>query len=146
MAHPDLPAEQAYLEEAYECLDRMRKTLIRTAGAAATEEAAQAIEDWANGRLRTFEDAERGLCFGRIDSEEAADPISRRALLGSRRRPPRAGRQLADARGAPVLHGHAGRPARSHAPAPLSHPRQDADGNQRRGTRRLARRRGGLRG
>src|SRR5437763_1295518 len=75
MAHPDLPAEQAYLEEAYECLDRMRKTLIRTAGAAATEEAAQAIEDWANGRLRTFEDAERGLCFGRIDSEEAADPI-----------------------------------------------------------------------
>src|SRR5437762_5674204 len=75
MAHPDLPAEQAYLEEAYECLDRMRETLIRTAGAAATEAAAQAIEDWANGRLRTFEDAERGLCFGRIDSEEAADPI-----------------------------------------------------------------------
>src|SRR2546421_10491417 len=75
MAHPDLPAEQAYLEEAYECLDRMRETLIRAAGAAATEEAAQAIEDWANGRLRTFEDAERGLCFGRIDSEEAADPI-----------------------------------------------------------------------
>jgi DNA helicase IV len=75
MAHPDLPAEQAYLEEAYECLDRMRETLIRTAGAAATEEAAQAIENWANGRLRTFEDAERGLCFGRIDSEEAADPI-----------------------------------------------------------------------
>src|SRR5436309_13697415 len=75
MAHTDLPAEQAYLEEAYECLDRMRETLIRTAGAAATEEAAQAIEDWANGRLRTFEDAERGLCFGRIDSEKAADPI-----------------------------------------------------------------------
>src|SRR5438552_10420551 len=53
----------------------MRETLIRTAGAAATEEAAQAIENWATGRLRTFEDAERGLCFGRIDSEEAADPI-----------------------------------------------------------------------
>src|SRR5436189_6039807 len=75
MAHPDLPAEQAYLEEAYECLDRMRETLIRTAGAAATEEAAQAIENWATGRLRTFEDAERGLCFGRIDTEEAADKI-----------------------------------------------------------------------
>src|ERR671934_294726 len=75
MAHPDLPAEQAYLDEAYACLDRMRETLLRTAGAAATEEAAQAIEDWATGRLRTFEDAERGLCFGRIDSEEAADPI-----------------------------------------------------------------------
>src|SRR5436309_4440335 len=75
MAHTDLPAEQAYLEEAYECLDRMRETLIRTAGAAATEEAAQAIENWATGRLRTFEDAERGLCFGRIDSEESADRI-----------------------------------------------------------------------
>jgi DNA helicase IV len=75
MAHPDLPAEQAYLDEAYACLDRMRDTLIRTAGAAATEEAAQAIENWATGRLRTFEDAERGLCFGRIDSEEAADSI-----------------------------------------------------------------------
>jgi DNA helicase IV len=75
MAHPDLPVEQAYLDEAYACLDLMRETLLRTAGAAATEEAAQAIEDWATGRLRTFEDAERGLCFGRIDSEEAADPI-----------------------------------------------------------------------
>src|SRR5438477_628203 len=53
----------------------MRETLIRTAGAAATEEAAQAIENWATGRLRTFEDAERGLCFGRIDSEESADRI-----------------------------------------------------------------------
>src|SRR5256886_9517212 len=54
----------------------MRETLIRTAGAAATEEAAQAIENWAAGRLRTFEDAGRGLCLGRIDSEESADRIS----------------------------------------------------------------------
>src|SRR2546423_5698917 len=75
MARPALPAEQAYLEEAYECLDRMRETLIRAAGAAATELSAQAIETWATGRLRTFEDAERGLCFGRIDSEESAEPI-----------------------------------------------------------------------
>ena len=73
-------------------------------------------------------------------------PDLRRAPLGSRRRPPRASRQLADARGAPVLHGHAGRAARSHAPTALSHPRPDADGNQRRGAQRLARRRGGLRG
>jgi len=75
MAHPDLPAEQAYVDRAYDCLDRMRETLLQTSGAAATEEAAQAIENWATTRLRTFEDAERGLCFGRIDSEEAADPI-----------------------------------------------------------------------
>src|SRR2546430_555331 len=75
MAHPDLPAEQAYVEQAYACLDQMRETLLRTAEAGATEISQQAIEDWATGRLRGFEDAERGLCFGRIDSEEAADPI-----------------------------------------------------------------------
>ncbi len=75
MAHPDLPAEQAYLDQAYACLDRMRETLIRTADASATEISAEAIERWATGRLRGFEDAERGLCFGRIDSEEAAEPL-----------------------------------------------------------------------
>src|SRR5256714_10177996 len=88
MARPALPAEQAYLEEAYECLDRMRETLIRAAGAAATELSAQAIETWATGRLRTFEDAVRGLCFGRIDSEESADPlyVGRRWLHDDARR------------------------------------------------------------
>ena len=75
MAHPDLPAEQAYLDAAYDCLDRMRETLVRTADAGATEEAQQAIEDWATGRLRTFEDAERGLCFGRIDAEGTAESL-----------------------------------------------------------------------
>src|SRR4249920_1584018 len=75
MAHPDLPAEQAYVDQAYDCLDRMREALLRTSDAGATEVAAEAIETWATTRLRTFEDAERGLCFGRIDSEEAADPI-----------------------------------------------------------------------
>ena len=75
MAHPDLPAEQAYLDEAYASFDRMKEALMRAAEAGATEISQQAIEDWATGRLRTFEDADRGLCFGRIDSEEAADPI-----------------------------------------------------------------------
>ena len=75
MTHPDLPAEQRYLDTAYECLDRMREALLRAAGAGATEVAQQAIEDWATERLRTYEDAERGLCFGRIDSEESADPL-----------------------------------------------------------------------
>ncbi|HET7807239.1 MAG TPA: UvrD-helicase domain-containing protein, partial [Gaiellaceae bacterium] len=75
MAHPDLPAEQAYLDTAYDCLDRMRETLLRTANAGATEEAQQAIEDWATGRLRTYEDAERGLCFGRIDAEGTAEAL-----------------------------------------------------------------------
>jgi DNA helicase IV len=75
MTHPDLPAEQAYVDEAYTSLDRMREALLRAAEAGATEVAQQAIEDWASGRLRTYEDAERGLCFGRIDAETIADPI-----------------------------------------------------------------------
>src|SRR2546430_15887046 len=75
MGHPDIPAEQAYVDEAYASLDRMKEALLRAAEAGATEVSQQAIEDWATGRLRTYEDADRGLCFGRIDSEEAADPI-----------------------------------------------------------------------
>ena len=55
MAHPDLPAEQRYLDQAYECLDRMREALVRAAEAGATEVSQQAIEDWATGRLRTFD-------------------------------------------------------------------------------------------
>jgi DNA helicase IV len=69
VAHPDLPVEQAYLDHAYECLDRMREALLRTAGAAATDIAAEKIEAWATRRLATYEDAERALCFGRIDLE-----------------------------------------------------------------------------
>jgi DNA helicase IV len=75
VTHPDLPAEQAYVDEAYDSLDRMREALLRAAEAGATEVAQQAIEDWATGRLRTYEDAERGLCFGRIDAETLAERI-----------------------------------------------------------------------
>jgi DNA helicase IV len=89
MAHPDLPAEQAYVDEAYASLDRMREALLRAAEAGATDVAQQAIEDWATGRLRTYEDAERGLCFGRIDSEESTDPlyVGRRWIHDDARRP-----------------------------------------------------------
>ena len=31
MTHPDLPAEQAYVDHAYECLDRMRAVVERAA-------------------------------------------------------------------------------------------------------------------
>ena len=41
VAHPDIPAEQAYLDHAYRCLDRMRATLLRSAGAGATDVAAR---------------------------------------------------------------------------------------------------------
>ena len=55
MAHPDLPAEQRYLDQAYKCLDRMREALMQAAEAGATEVSQQAIEDWAAGRLAADE-------------------------------------------------------------------------------------------
>src|SRR5919108_3313261 len=75
MSHPDLPAEQAYLDHAYESLDKMREALVRTAEAGAYEVAVEALEDWAARRLETFEDAERGLSFGRIDLEGVEAPV-----------------------------------------------------------------------
>jgi DNA helicase IV len=75
MAHPDLAAEQVYVDHAYECLDGMRESILRSAGAAATEVAAEAIEAWAIRRLRSYEDAEHGLCFGRLDLDAAEDPL-----------------------------------------------------------------------
>jgi DNA helicase IV len=75
MAHPDLPAEQAYLDHAYACLERMRQALLRTAGTAATGVAAEKIEVWVDRRLAAYEEAERVLCFGRIDLDSVADPL-----------------------------------------------------------------------
>jgi DNA helicase IV len=73
--HPDLPAEQAYVDDAYAALDRARETLLRTASAAATEEAAGAIEKWSARRLTALAEAEEGLCFGRIDIEGVEAPV-----------------------------------------------------------------------
>nr|MBA2423780.1 hypothetical protein [Actinomycetota bacterium] len=56
-------------------LDRMREVLVRSAGAGATDVAAEAIEAWATRRLRTYEDADRALCFGRLDTEGGEDPL-----------------------------------------------------------------------
>jgi DNA helicase IV len=64
--HPELAAEQAYVDRAYEALDRMRSTVARTQDAMATEWAALNMEAWAKRRMQTFEDAERGLVFGRL--------------------------------------------------------------------------------
>ncbi len=75
MTHPDLPAEQAYVDHAYDCLDRMREVVERAAGATDNEIAGLALEAWAARRLRTFEDAERGLCFGRLDLDTTPRPL-----------------------------------------------------------------------
>src|SRR5258705_1719138 len=73
--HPELQEEQAYVDHAYECLDQMRSTLERTGDSMATEFAAIAMEAWAERRVRTFPDAERGLCFGRLTLDAALRPL-----------------------------------------------------------------------
>jgi DNA helicase IV len=73
--HPELQQEQAYVDHAYDCLDKMRATLGRTQDAMATEFAALAMEAWAKRRARTFQDAERGLCFGRLTLDGTLRPL-----------------------------------------------------------------------
>jgi hypothetical protein len=72
--HPELAAEQAYVDNAYEQLDRMRSTVARTQEAMATEWAALSMEAWAKRRMQTFEDAERGLVFGRLSLDGTPRP------------------------------------------------------------------------
>src|SRR5688572_32642409 len=69
MSHPELPAEQAYVDRAYACLERMREVVAREGDAADGEVAQAALDAWAAKRLATVEDAERGLMFGRLDFE-----------------------------------------------------------------------------
>jgi DNA helicase IV len=75
MPHPELAAEQAYVDNAYDQLDKMRSTVARTQEAMATEWAALNMEAWANRRMRTFEDAERGLVFGRLTLDGTPRPL-----------------------------------------------------------------------
>jgi DNA helicase IV len=75
VAHPELAAEQAYVDRAYECLDKMRETLGKTQSAMATEWAALAMEAWAKRRAKTFQDAEQGLCFGRLTLDGPPRPL-----------------------------------------------------------------------
>jgi DNA helicase IV len=52
------------------------QSVVAAAGDLADGEVAQAALDaWAARRLRTFEDAERGLCFGRLDFETVERPF-----------------------------------------------------------------------
>jgi len=75
MAHPELAAEQAYLDHAHACLDRMRSSVEHAAESSDNEVAAVALEAWARRRLRTFRDAERGLCFGRLTLDGPPRPL-----------------------------------------------------------------------
>jgi len=75
MAHPELAAEQGYIDHAYACLDGMRDSVERAAGSADNEVAGLALEAWARRRLRTFRDAERGLVFGRLILDAQPRPL-----------------------------------------------------------------------
>jgi DNA helicase IV len=80
MAHPDIPAEQAYLDHAYECLDEMRRALLRTVDAAGVgseglDIAATRVGAWVDRRLAAYERAEEILCFGRIDVDSVERPL-----------------------------------------------------------------------
>jgi DNA helicase IV len=75
VSHPELEAEQAYVDRAYDHLERMRAAVAGAADQVDGEIAQAAVDAWAARRLRTFEDAERGLCFGRLDFETIVNPL-----------------------------------------------------------------------
>jgi DNA helicase IV len=75
VSHPELNAEQAYVDNAYEWLERMRSSVERTQEAMATEWAALNMEAWAKRRMKTFDDAERGLVFGRLTLDATPRPL-----------------------------------------------------------------------
>jgi len=73
--HPDVDAEQAYLDEAYRCLAAMRGRTARTAaiadGAAQEVDSAIAQQHLAH-RLGSLDVDVPGLSFGRLDGEDGA--------------------------------------------------------------------------
>jgi DNA helicase IV len=75
VSHPELASEQEYVDRAYAHLERMRTAVAGAADNVEGEVAQAAMDAWAARRLRTFEDAERGLCFGRLDFESVARPL-----------------------------------------------------------------------
>src|SRR5213596_1647162 len=75
MSHPELTSEQAYVDRAYVELERMRAAVAGAGDRVDGEVAQAAMDAWAAKRLRTFEDAEQGLCFGRLDFEQVGRPL-----------------------------------------------------------------------
>jgi DNA helicase IV len=75
VSHPDLQTEQRYVDRAYEHLERMRQVVAGASDKVDGEIAQAAMGAWAAKRLRTYEDAELGLCFGRLDVETMRRPL-----------------------------------------------------------------------
>jgi len=76
-AHPDLDAEQAYIDHAYACLEESRKAASRLTsmvevGRGGTEQARferEVIHETVFQRLTQLQLGDAALCFGRIDRE-----------------------------------------------------------------------------
>ena len=75
VSHPELEAEQEYVDRAYAQLERMREAVAGAAELVEGEVGQAAMDAWAARRLRTFEDAEQGLCFGRLDFDSLPHPL-----------------------------------------------------------------------
>ena len=110
--------------------------MLRAGDAADGEVAQAALDAWAVKRLATFEDAERGLMFGRLDFEA----VERALYVGRRWVHDDEGEQIVvnwqGARGAAVLHRDTAGSAARDAPAPLPR-RTQAHRHRGRGARRL---------
>ena len=118
--HPELESEQAYVDHAYACLEEMRRQIERAGEAGIGEVEALVLEAWAAKRLVTFEDAERGLCFGRLDLDGVRPAALRRPPLGARGADADR-RQLAGAGCPRLLHRDRRRAAGRRAPPPVPH-------------------------
>jgi DNA helicase IV len=77
-AHPDLQAEQAYVDHAYDCLEEARKRVLglrtmRAYGTGGTHQAryeSDVVEETIRARLQQLEFGDVALVFGRIDPED----------------------------------------------------------------------------
>ena len=92
VAHPELEAEQRYVDHAYERLDAMRDAARRVAdgyaevGPGGTHQARlerDAAEDLTRRRLAALDIGAAPLCFGRLDLEpDAASGLGRTFYVG----------------------------------------------------------------
>ncbi len=158
-SHPDLAAEQAYIEHAYDSLDEARRTATRLrsmveVGKGGTEQARwerEMIEENIAARLDYLNLGDASLVFGRIDQarSEGGDDVLHRPHRGVRQDAGAAGRRLAGPGGRAVLPGHGPGADGPRPSPPLRHPRPQAARHRgravRRGRRPPGRRAGGQR-
>ncbi|MCU1353270.1 MAG: helicase, superfamily [Acidimicrobiales bacterium] len=97
--HPDMEAEQAYIDHAYECLEAARTSATRLqtmveVGRGGTEQARferEVVFDTIVHRLTQLHLGDASLCFGRVDQEPAGTGdsyyIGRLAVADSRQEP-----------------------------------------------------------